>query len=108
MTDLHINPDVNITAGDFRRTEKNVPTVATRTIDSHGVLATVSGGAVKGDCTTLVAVGRVGGPCRLIPPVFEVLSDLGKGEGDESKGEKSWLAEHCCGGLAVKNRYYSE
>ncbi len=79
-------------------------TEATRTIDPDGVLAAVGGGAVKGDFTALVAVGGVGGPCGLVPSAFEVLRDLGKGEGEERKGEKSGLAEHGCGWFAVDTR----
>ena len=56
----------------------------------------MGGGAVKADTTTLVAAGRVGGPFGLIPPAFEVIRDLGKSEGEESKGEKSGLVEHYC------------
>lgn len=93
---LHINPDVNITGGDLRRAEENMSTVATRTIDPDGTLAAVGGGAVKGDFTALVAVGRINWPYGLIPPVFEIVLDLGKGEGEERKGEKSSFAEHCC------------
>jgi len=98
---LQINPDVIITAEDFRSAEENVSTVATRSINPQGILAAVSRGAVKGDRAALVAVGRVYGPCSLIPSVFKVLGDLCKGKGEESKGEKSGLAEHCCGWNAV-------
>jgi len=78
-----------------------VSAVATCTIYPHGVLAAVGGGAVKADFATLAAVGRVGRPGGLVPSALEALRDLGKGEGEESKGEKSGLVEHGCGWIAV-------
>lgn len=42
----------------------------------------------------LVAVRRVYRPCCLIPSAFKVVRDLGKGEREHRKGEKSGLEEH--------------
>ncbi len=61
----------------------------------------MGGGAVKRDFAALVTIGRIGGPYSLIPSTFEAIRDLGKGEREESKGEKSGLAEHYCGWIAV-------
>ncbi len=102
--DLQPDPNINITARDFRRAKENVSTIPSRPINPHGVLAAVGSGAVKGDFAALVAVRRVGGPYSLIPSAFKVLGDLGKGEGEEGKGEKSGFEEHCCGWAAVGSR----
>lgn len=77
--DLHPSPDIDITAGNLRRAEEDVSAVPTRTINPHGVLAAVRLGAVQGDFTTLVTVGCVGRPCRLIPSALEALGDLSEG-----------------------------
>lgn len=90
-------PDVNITARYLRRAKENMSTEATRTINPYRVFAAVGGSVVKGDFATLVTAGRIDGPCSLVPPAFEVLGDLGKGEREESKGEKSSLEEHFLG-----------
>jgi hypothetical protein len=74
-----------------------VSTISIRsTSDLDRVVATVGGGAIKGDCTTLIAVGGIGWPCGLIPPALEIVRDLGKGDGEESQDQKRGLAEHCC------------
>lgn len=94
--DLHVGPNVNITGRDTRRAKENVSTVTTSASNLDRVRAAVGGGVVKGNNTTRVTVRCVDRPCGLIPPAFEVVRDLGKREGKESKGEKSSLAQHYC------------
>lgn len=74
----HIRPDIDITTGDFCRSEEDVSAVTTRSVHSDRVLAAVCGCAVKSDLAALVAVLRVNRPCRLVPSAFEVIGDLAK------------------------------
>jgi hypothetical protein len=64
------------------------------TSDLDRVLAAVSGGLVKNDLSTLVAVGSVGRPSNLIPTALEILGDLAEGERKHRKCSKSDVAKH--------------
>jgi hypothetical protein len=99
--DLHISPNVEIAAGDLSRAEEDVATIATGTIDSDRVFATIGSRAVERDFTALIAVWRVNGPCGLVPAAFEVVGDLRKGERKDRESEEEGLAEHCGGCMAV-------
>ena len=94
--DLHVCPDVDVTAGNLGRAEENVPAVASRTIDSDRVLPAVSGAAVQSDFAALAAVKRVRRPRGLIPAALEIRGHLGGGEReDRSQAQKSGLTQHC-------------
>ena len=94
---LHVSSDVNITAGYRGGAEEDVSTVATPASNLHRVLTAMGGRTVEADCASLIAARREDRPFSLVPPAFEVVGDLGEGEGEESKGEQSCLTEHCCG-----------
>lgn len=91
---LQIRPDIDITTGNLRGTEENVPAIAACTSHFKRVLATMSGGAVKSDTTALIAVWSVYGEGRLIPSALEIGRDLCKREREENERENSVSAEH--------------
>lgn len=91
---LHISTNVDICAGYLRRPEKDVPTVATSTVDPDRVFAAVGGRAVEGDFTALVAIDGVCGPCCLIPSVFKVVRHLCQAEWQECNRKKGKTVEH--------------
>ena len=108
--DLHPSPDIEIAAaGDLGGAEEDVPAVAASAVNPDRVLSAVGGRAIKGHRAALAAVGRVGGPRRLVPSALEVARDLGGREGGEAEGEaeEGGLAEHGCGGL-LQIQYYTK
>ena len=96
-----ICPHVDVAAGHLGAAEEDMSAVASWARDFERVLAGMGGGAVEGDAASLVAVWCVDGPLGLIPSTFEAVGDLGKREGEEAEDEKSCLAEHFCGWVAV-------
>lgn len=99
---LQVSPDVNITAGDFRCAKEDMTAIATGTSDLDRLCAAMRGRSVNTDWAALIAVGRIDGPCSLVPSTFEPFGDLSNGERQDSKGEgeKGALAEHFRGWIA--------
>ena len=80
---LHPHPNINIAAGDFRRSEESMATVASSAGYIDRVASAVGFCRVERDCAALVAVGSVCCPGRLIPAAFEVVRYLGESEGQQ-------------------------
>lgn len=68
--------------------------VATRSINSEGILAAMGIGTVKRDFTALVAINCIRGPCCLVPAAFEPLRHLGKGQRDKGENDRSDSVKH--------------
>lgn len=106
-SNLQPDPDVEITARDLLGAEENMPAISTGAIDPDGILAAVGRRAIEGHLAALVAVGRINGPCRLVPAALEVVGDLGGRQGREDaggEGQEGGLADHGCGVWCVSER----
>jgi hypothetical protein len=87
-------PHIYIAAGDRCCAEEDMSTEATCTVHSDRILATVGCCTIKSDLAALITAGCIYGPCCLIPSTFEVIRNLSKREGHESKGENGSFREH--------------
>lgn len=92
---LQVSPDVDISRWNLRCADKDVAAVASRTVDTDRVLASMGCCRIQGDFATLVAVCRIRGPCSLVPSVLETLAHLGNRWGREGESKEGSLAKHC-------------
>lgn len=91
---LQVGPDIEIARGHLVCADEDMTAVASSAINTDGVLAGVRSRGIERDLSTLVAVGRICCPGRLIPAVLEALRDLSNSEGRKSQREKSGLTKH--------------
>lgn len=98
LPDLQVSPDIKIAAGDLVCAKEDMPAVTTSAINPERVFPAVGGRAIEGHLAALVAVGRIDGPCCLVPSALEIVRHLGGREREDrdSGGEKGSFAEHGC------------